>query len=104
MTFKGPEIRRTTLGLEIRISSLAFILTTDQKLFSDDTFEYSSSELNDLVEYIQKTRPDISRRISSGDIVSLLIPQADPPIIRVSAKFGHSSYFNLGELWRVAFS
>lgn len=103
MILKGPDIRRTTLGLEIRISSGASALTTDQKLFSDDTFEYSSSELNDLIEYIQKKRPDIARRILSGDTVSLLIPQADPPIIRVTAKPGHSAYFNLGELWRWRF-
>ena len=103
MTFEEPSISRTTLGLDIRVSSCASFPTAHEKLFSDDTFEYSSSELNDLIEYIQKNRPDIARRILSGETVSLLIPQADPPIIRVTEKSGRGAYFNLGELWRWRF-
>lgn len=101
----GYLIERTALGLTIRLSSVTSTTPPDPEsiVFSDDTFECLASDILDLIRYIEANRPDLVQRVSSGESVTLLSPQTDPPVIRVTRRSEHSGYFNLGELWRWRF-
>ena len=104
-----PTIRylleRTSLGLTIRLSSATSTTSTPAEsiVFSDDTFECLVSDILDLIEYIEGSRPDLIHRIDTGESVTLLSPQTDPPVIRVTRRAERRRYFNLGELWRWRF-
>lgn len=72
-------------------------------VFSDDTFECRLSDIDALTRHIESHCYDLVRRVTSGDPVALLSPQADPPIIRITKPSTRNGYFSLGELWRWRF-
>ena len=98
-------LERTSLGLTIRLSSATSTTSkpAESIAFSDDTFECFVSDILDLIKYIEGNRSDLVQRIDSGESVTLLSPQTDPPAIRVTRRSERRGYFNLGELWRWRF-
>ena len=99
----GAVLQRTPIGLAIRLSQHSPETPSDDTVFTDETFKCSASDITDLTRHIIHSRPDLTRRIRSGETVTVLTPQADPPLIRVTSKSGRGVYFNLGELWRWRF-
>lgn len=93
---------RTPLGLTITLSRSKDGTNLRPHSFFDETFRCSKSTLADFVDHIHRTRLDIVRRIEVGDVVKLLVPQVDPPVLRVTNS-ERGAYFNLGELWRWRF-
>lgn len=101
----GYRLERGALGLLIKLSSVGAGLSRDPDsiVFSDESFECRASDITALVRYIRSSRQDIVQRVDSGDPVTLLSPQADPPVIRVTKRSERNGYFNVGELWRAKF-
>ena len=96
-------LQRVALGLQIGLSAnrpATVELDSERVVFSDDTFMCRHRDVLALISYIRSKRKDLMQRILSGESVELLSPQTDPPLIRVSRRSGHRSYFTLGELWR----
>ena len=99
----GYMLERTALGLAINLSSSQSYSPAahdDVPVFSDDVFECFVSDMTDLINHIVDTRPDVVRRVVRGETVTVLSPQPDPPVIRVTSRSDQGGYFNLGELWR----
>lgn len=100
----GYLLERSALGLLIKLSAVAPApCRPDSIVFSDDSFECSVSDILSLIQYIRGNRQDIVQRVYLGDSVTLLAPQAHPPVIRVTKRSEHNGYFNVGELWRSKF-
>ena len=100
------KIDRSPLGLQIELSFSSdgeYLESNDYPTFSDDVFQCSQDELTYLLEHIASRRPDILSRVNPGDSISILVPEVDPPIIRVTNKYGLGAYFNTGELLRWRF-
>lgn len=99
-------IVRTSLGLTISLTKENFDPSwadTEAIVYSDEIFECSVSHISALIEHIKENRKDILKQIISGETVSLLMPQVDPPIIKVSRGSTCVACFTLGELWRWRF-
>lgn len=99
-------IVRTSLGLEITLSEcnlIAGLADAHETIYSDDIFECTVTHISELIQYIRDNRKDILRQIISGETVTLLVPQVDPPIMRVSRGKTCVACFTLGELWRWRF-
>ena len=98
----GFTIERTRLGLALHLSTHRIDSTQRDPLFADDIFDCTTSRIRDLLKYLATRRPDITDRIFSGHVVTILVPQADPPVIRITPTSQRGLYFNLGELsrWR----
>ena len=99
----GCTLDRTALGLAIHLFRSNTGINPAATEFTDETFNCSTQHLVSLVNYIIDNRPEVTRRIRRGDTVSLLAPQADPPIIKITRQSTHDGYFTLGELWRWRF-
>lgn len=100
------RVDRSPLGLQIELSfsrNGEHVESNAHPTFSDDTFQCSQQELTYLLEHIASRRPDILSRLDPGNSVSILVPEVDPPIIRVTNKDGFGAYFNTGELLRWRF-
>lgn len=96
------SFNRTALGLTIRLTRSVAETNSESYAFSDHTFSFSATDLAQLIDHVGKKRLDLAKKIEAGDVITLLIPQIDPPVIRVTST-GRGAYFNLGELWRWRF-
>ena len=101
----GYTVERTALGLAIHLSPSPSDSSApnDATVFSDDVFECLVSDMIDLINYLNDNRPDLIRRVACGEAITLLSPQTDPPVIRVTSRSERGVYFNFGELWRWKF-
>ena len=99
----GCTLDKTALGLTVHLFRSNTGINPATTEFTDETFHCSTGHIVRLVHYIIDNRPDITRRIQRGETVSILAPQADPPIIKITRRSTHSGYFTLGELWRWRF-
>lgn len=96
----GLTLERTKLGLALHLSTRSPAPIQHQTLFADDIFRCETSNIRQLLHHIVITRRDITDRLLAGDTVTILVPQVDPPVIRITNRSEHGMYFNLGELWR----
>lgn len=99
----GCEVARTPLGLVVRFRRADTGIDRAATQYTDEVFRCSAHEIERLLDYIMGSRPDITERIRLGDIVSLLVPQADPITIKATPGTTPAGYFTLGELWRWRF-
>ena len=100
----APSVSRSSIGLTIELWPAPSVTAQSSPLpfFLDDTFRCTSTDVDDLLQYLRAHRQDILSRLSQGHRVSLFVPQTDPPIMRVTKRELRPAYFTLGELvrWR----
>ena len=95
---------RSPIGLTIELCSpgSSKLQRANLSSFLDESFLCGADEVDGLVEYMRLRRSDVLARLDLGQLVSLFVPQGDPPIIRVTRANSRSAFFTLGELvrWR----
>ena len=104
MSIAIQTIGRSPIGLTIKLCSSGTNKqqSSPPRSFLDETFRCAASDVDGLLEYLKFRRSDVMARLNLGQMVSLFVPQGDPPIIRVTRADSRAAYFTLGELvrWR----
>ena len=95
--------RRSNLGLTLSFFLNPRDLRPNLPHYTDATFACSPATLRLLIDYLLQNRPHLLRPLSLGKTLTVLLPQTDPPTIRISARRPPAAYFNTGELWRWRF-
>ena len=96
-------LQRDTLGLALGFSLDPRAPHSPLPHYHDAIFTCAPHNLRPLIHHLTLNRPDLAQSLRDGQTLTLLIPQTDPPIIRVSNRIPRGAYFNLGELWRSRF-
>ncbi len=96
-------VRRDTLGLTLRLFLDPGRPSSPLPHYVDPIFACAPDNLQPLIDHLLQKRPDLTQRLHHDRQLTILIPQTDPPPIRISTRTPRGAYFNLGELWRWRF-
>ena len=97
------KLSKVQLGLAVKISSgKTNDMESDKSLIEaeDNIFSYSSPIWRQVCEDIYTRRPELLKKNQAKKHLELLIPETEPPVIRISSKEDRRAFFNLGELIR----